>query len=42
VESIAYSPKKALLAIKGISEQKADKLHAEGNINHKLIIFDIL
>ncbi|GAA5806790.1 DNA repair protein RAD51 A [Mucor flavus] len=29
VESIAYAPKKALLAIKGISETKADRLLAE-------------
>ncbi|XP_050305516.1 DNA repair protein RAD51 homolog 1 [Anthonomus grandis grandis] len=29
VESIAYAPKKFLLAIKGVSEQKADKLLAE-------------
>ena len=26
MESIAYAPKKALLAIKGISEAKADKI----------------
>lgn len=26
IESVAYTPKKALLAIKGISEAKADKL----------------
>jgi DNA repair protein RAD51 len=32
VESVAYSPKKQLLAIKGISEQKADKILAEGII----------
>ncbi|CAB4062753.1 RAD51 [Lepeophtheirus salmonis] len=30
VESIVYAPKKSLLAIKGISEAKADKLLAEG------------
>jgi len=29
VESIAYAPKKALIAIKGISEAKADKLLTE-------------
>ncbi|KAI9471954.1 MAG: DNA repair protein RAD51 [Benjaminiella poitrasii] len=29
VESVAYAPKKALLAIKGISETKADRLLAE-------------
>ncbi|RUP51864.1 DNA repair protein RAD51-like protein 1-like protein [Jimgerdemannia flammicorona] len=31
VESIAFSPKKALLAVKGISETKADKLIAEAS-----------
>jgi hypothetical protein len=30
VESVAYTPKKALLAIKGISETKADKFLTEG------------
>ena len=30
VESITYAPKKMLLAIKGISEAKADKILAEG------------
>lgn len=30
VESIAYAPKKLLLAVKGISETKADKLLSEG------------
>ena len=30
VESVAYTPKKALMAIKGISEQKAEKILAEG------------
>ena len=30
VESIVYAPKKNLLAIKGISEAKADKILAEG------------
>ncbi|KAF7436751.1 recombinase rad51 [Pleurotus ostreatus] len=29
VESVAFTPKKALIAIKGISEQKADKILAE-------------
>ncbi|KAI8376598.1 DNA repair protein RAD51 [Choanephora cucurbitarum] len=31
VESIAYAPKKALLAVKGISETKADRLLAEAS-----------
>lgn len=31
VESVAYSTKKHLMAVKGISEAKADKLHAEGS-----------
>jgi len=30
VEAVAFTPKKALLTIKGISEQKADKILAEG------------
>jgi DNA repair protein RAD51 len=30
VEAVAYTPKKHLLTIKGISEQKADKILAEG------------
>ena len=30
VESIAYTPKKNLISIKGISEQKAEKILAEG------------
>jgi DNA repair protein RAD51 len=31
VESVAFAPKKALIALKGISEAKADKFLAEGN-----------
>jgi DNA repair protein RAD51 len=31
VESVAYSTKKFLMAVKGISEAKADKLHAEAS-----------
>jgi DNA repair protein RAD51 len=30
IEAVAFTPKKALLAIRGISEQKADKIIAEG------------
>jgi DNA repair protein RAD51 len=30
VESVAFTPKKALVAIKGISDQKADKILTEG------------
>lgn len=30
VEAIAYTPKKAILTIKGISDAKADKIIAEG------------
>ena len=30
VEAVAYTPKKNLMAIKGISEQKAEKIIAEG------------
>jgi DNA repair protein RAD51 len=32
VEAVAYTPKKILMSIKGISEQKADKILAEGTI----------
>jgi hypothetical protein len=34
VEAVAFTPKKALLSIKGISDQKADKILAEGEIVH--------
>lgn len=30
VEAVAYTPRKSLMAIKGISEQKADKLAEAG------------
>lgn len=30
VEAVAFTPKKVLVTIKGISEQKADKILAEG------------
>lgn len=30
VEAVAFTPKKALITIKGISDQKADKILAEG------------
>lgn len=30
VEAVAYTPKKNLMAIKGISEQKAEKILTEG------------
>jgi DNA repair protein RAD51 len=30
VEAVAYTPKKVLMSIKGISDQKADKIIAEG------------
>lgn len=39
VESIAYTPKKALLAIKGISEAKADKILAEGTKRSAQLVF---
>lgn len=32
VEAIAYTPKKNLISIKGISEQKAEKILAEGTV----------
>ena len=30
VEAVAYTPKKTLMTIKGISEQKADRILSEG------------
>ncbi|CAG8546645.1 953_t:CDS:1, partial [Diversispora eburnea] len=33
VQSVAFSPRKALLTIKGISEAKVDKIQAEGKLN---------
>ena len=33
IESVAYTPKKSLMAIKGISEQKAEKIIAEGTLH---------
>jgi DNA repair protein RAD51 len=30
VESVAYTPKKALVQVKGLSEAKVDKIIAEG------------
>jgi DNA repair protein RAD51 len=32
VEAVAFTPKKVLCTIKGISEQKADKILAEGEL----------
>ena len=40
VEAIAYTPKKALLQIKGVSEAKADKILAEG-APYALLIYAI-
>jgi DNA repair protein RAD51 len=37
VEAVAYTPKKVLIAIKGISEQKADKIIAEGSVDQKSV-----
>ena len=36
VESLVYAPKKKLTEIKGVSEQKADKIQMEvrGDMNH--------
>lgn len=38
VEAVAYTPKKALMSIKGISDQKADKIIAEGDCTTLIII----
>ena len=32
IEAVAYTPKKSLISIKGISEQKAEKILAEGGL----------
>lgn len=37
VEAVAYAPKKSLLAIKGISEAKADKILVRYNITVKFV-----
>jgi DNA repair protein RAD51 len=34
VEAVAFTPKKNLVAIKGISDQKADKILEEGALLH--------
>jgi len=40
VEAVAYTPKKNLISIKGISEQKAEKILAEGVCQLTLRLFD--
>ena len=40
VEAVAYTPKKNLIAIKGISEQKAEKILAEGGCCSTPSLFD--
>jgi DNA repair protein RAD51 len=40
VEAVAFTPKKALIAIKGISDQKADKILAEGESLCTLLVFE--
>jgi DNA repair protein RAD51 len=40
VEAVAYTPKKNLISIKGISEQKAEKILVEGRCLSTLHIFD--
>ncbi|KAI0651946.1 Rad51-domain-containing protein [Trametes meyenii] len=41
VEAVAYTPKKTLMTIKGISEQKADKILAEGRFPGTLKIIPL-
>jgi DNA repair protein RAD51 len=41
MESVAYTPKKVLCAIKGISEAKADKIIAEGKIEPILTFYPL-
>lgn len=38
VESVAFTPKKHLITIKGISDQKADKILAEGACHSVVVI----
>ena len=38
VESVAFTPKKNLITIKGISEQKADKILAEGTQYRNILV----
>jgi len=38
VEAVAFTPKKALINIKGISDQKADKILAEGTVDISLAL----
>ena len=42
VESVAYTPRRILEQIKGISEQKATKILTEGAINPPTISFNVL
>jgi hypothetical protein len=37
VEAVAFTPKKHLVTIKGISDQKADKIIEEGELDKKTI-----
>ena len=39
IESVAYTPKKVLMQIKGISEQKAEKILNEGKSRRALVRF---
>lgn len=40
IESVAYTPKKAIMGIKGISEQKAEKMINEGMCAPSLTLID--
>jgi DNA repair protein RAD51 len=42
VEAVAYTPKKNLIGIKGISEQKAEKILAEGGCCSTPSPFDLM
>ena len=39
IESIAFAPRKSLLAVKGISDAKADKLAVSFNENRPIFLF---
>ncbi len=42
VEAVAFTPKKHLVTIKGISDQKADKIIEEGGSGHGIHSYDKL
>lgn len=41
VEAVVYTPKKTLMQIKGISDQKADRILQEGNCDAFFLSFEL-